>query len=270
VARTAAACAAPATTTSVKDAAPSPVRTSSTPSARWERVNAYVLHTYAYKETSLIVETLTEHHGRVALVAKGAKRPNSALRGLLQPFLPLQLTYVGKGEVKTLTQAEWRPGLELVPARALMSGYYVNELVLKLVPRDDPNVELFEPYALAIHTLAQTEHAASALRRFELALLAGLGYGVNLERCADSGQPISQDRRYRWMPERGVVEHAPTDAFEIAGDVLRALAENQPLAGARAGEAKRFMRTVLAVHLEKRALASRALAHEMQLLMEAT
>lgn len=236
--------------------------------SKWERVPAYVLHTYPYKETSLIVEVLTATHGRLAMVAKGAKRPTSTLRGLLQPFVPLQLNFSGKGEVKTLTHAEWNPGRDLLPARSLMSAYYVNELVLKLVARDDPHGELFEAYAQAVHGLADVAAAPTVLRRFEVVLLQALGYGLNFSACADDGTVVMPDARYAWLPERGIVRDAPASAYGVSGATLLALAGQGPLTGACAHEAKRFMRHVLDYYLEKRALASRQLAYDMQALLE--
>ena len=107
---------------------------------------AFVLHAYPYRETSLIVEALTLEHGRVAMVARGAKRPRSELRGVLQAFQPLCLSWAGAGELKTLTRAEWRGGLPLVTGAALLCGFYLNELLLKMLPREDPHPDLFGDY----------------------------------------------------------------------------------------------------------------------------
>ena len=99
----------------------------------------YVLHAYPYRETSLIVEAFTEAHGRVAMVARGAKRPRSELRGVLQGFQPLLLSWFGQQELKTLLRAEWRGGLPLVSGRALLCGFYLNELLLRLLAHEDPH-----------------------------------------------------------------------------------------------------------------------------------
>src|SRR5256885_4782404 len=109
----------------------------------------YVLHTYAYKETSLIVEAFTRSHGRVALLARGARRPRSAMRGVLLSFHPLRLGWSGSGELATLMQAEWAGGGQLLGGRGLMCGFYVNELVLRLLPREDPHEGLFDAYGEA-------------------------------------------------------------------------------------------------------------------------
>src|SRR5437762_9356107 len=141
---------------------------------------AFVLHAHPYRETSLIVEALTADYGRVALVARGAKRPRSELRGILQAFQPLTLSWSGSGEIKTLTRAEWRGGLPLVTGSALLCGFYLNELVLKLVPREDPHARLYDEYESALAELANGAEQAPVLRRFELRLLAELGYALAL------------------------------------------------------------------------------------------
>src|SRR5512132_1994910 len=128
----------------------------------------FVLHTYAYRETSLIVEAFTEQYGRVAMVARGAKRPRSELRGLLQAFQPLLLAWSGEQELKTLIKAEWQGGLPLPTGSALMCGFYINELVLKLLPREDPHPGLYAEYHDALHDLVSRREQAQVLRRFEL------------------------------------------------------------------------------------------------------
>jgi DNA repair protein RecO (recombination protein O) len=235
---------------------------------RWEDIDAYVLHTYPYKETSLIVEAFTATLGRVALVAKGAKRPASALRGLLQPFLPLTLAFTGKSEMKTLTRAEWQPGTPLLTGNAVMVGYYLNELVLKLLARDDAHPALYAAYASTVSTLAAQRDTSVALRSFELKLLAELGYGVNLERCADTDAPISANGLYAWQPDRGVLAQGPASLPSVRGATLLGLVEGRFANTAEANDAKRFMRVVLDYHLERRALASRQLMRDVLALTE--
>ncbi|MFZ5530814.1 MAG: DNA repair protein RecO, partial [Pseudomonadota bacterium] len=123
---------------------------------------AFVLHSYAFRETSLIVELFSRDHGRVALVARGARRPKSALRGMLLAFQPLTLTWGGKGELKTLHRAEWQGGMPQLQGMALMCGFYLNELLVRLLPRDDPHEDLFEMYRKTLQSLcALDEHAAA-------------------------------------------------------------------------------------------------------------
>ena len=138
---------------------------------------AFVLHRYDWSETSLIVEVFTRHHGRIALVAKGAKRPNSSFRPILLPLQPLHLAFGGDAEIKTLKSAEWQGGYVMPGGDALLSGYYLNELILTLLARDDPHPGLFDVYANVVRVIA-SEHGEvlqTALRTFELLLLREIG-----------------------------------------------------------------------------------------------
>jgi DNA repair protein RecO (recombination protein O) len=166
---------------------------------------AYVLHTYPYSETSLIVDVFSRDHGRLPLLARGARRPRSALRGLLMAFQPLELGWFGGGEVKTLAKAEWQGGMPLLGGRCLLLGYYLNELLVKLLPREDAHLGLFDAYHAALAALAHGGADAPELRRFEKSLLKELGYGLTLDREAGSGEAIRADARYDFLLERGAV-----------------------------------------------------------------
>src|SRR5687768_14739419 len=155
----------------------------------------YVLHTYAYKESSLIAEVFTRRFGRVALLARGARRPRSAMRGVLLSFHPLRLSWSGSAELGNLISAEWAGALQPLAGQGLMCGFYVNELVLRLLPREDPHEELFDRYAEALARLSSQESLAVVLRTFEKRLLAQLGYAPLLERDAAS-RPIDPDALY--------------------------------------------------------------------------
>ncbi len=242
--------------------------TTRAPTTRWENIDAYVLHTYPYKETSLIVEVFSSTLGRIAVVAKGAKRPNSALRGLMQPFLPLQIAFSGKSEIKTLTRAEWTPGQTMLNGTAIMVGYYLNELVIKLVARDDPHPVLYAAYAQAVAEISLESRASGALRKFELTLLAELGYGLNVGHCADSGAAIVADGCYAWEAERGIVSQKRAAGYAISGAAVLALSGAANASAESSAQAKRFMRHVLDFYLERRGLASRQLLRDVQSLME--
>src|SRR6266513_1723333 len=142
------------------------------PRERRDDEPAFVLHTYPYRETSVIVEALTAAYGRVALVARGARRARSELRGVLQAFQPLSLSWSGAGELKTLVRADWRGGLPLVGGSALLCGFYLNELLLKMLPREDAHPQLFMDYRNTLTRLASGDAQAPALRQFEVRLLA--------------------------------------------------------------------------------------------------
>ena len=140
----------------------------------------YVLHATAWRETSLIVQAFSRDHGWVSMVAKGAKRPHSVLRPALSVFQPLLLSWTGTGEIKTLTRAECA-GVHALPGAAMMSCWYMNELLFRLLPREDPHPGLFDAYVIALQRLAAGQAAAGALRRFEWILLKETGYGLDAE-----------------------------------------------------------------------------------------
>src|ERR1700693_5363536 len=189
---------------------------------------AFVLHAHPYRETSLIVEALTADYGRVALVARGAKRPRSELRGVLQAFQPLTISWAGAGEIKTLTRAEWRGGLPLVAGSALLCGFYLNELLLKMLPREDAHPQLFVDYQNTLTRLAEGGEQAPALRQFEVRLLAALGYALPLTHEVDTGRPIDPHARYYYTFDRGprIVAAEPGKRYpQVRGTTLLALAQ---------------------------------------------
>ena len=180
------------------------------------QLNAYVLHRHDWSETSLIVELFTRERGRVVVVAKGAKRPTSNFRPVLLPFQPL-LALLGKApadeqaEVLTLRGAEWAGGQPLLKPAALLSGFYLNELLLKLLARQDPHVGLYDNYAdtlAALAALAVDGDEAPTLRAFELLLLRETGVLPDLACATQSAEPLRADGRYTLRPEAGVVPSA--------------------------------------------------------------
>ncbi len=176
---------------------------------------AFVLHSYPYKETSLIVDVFSRDHGRVPLIAKGAKRPHSQLRGVLQTFQPLQLGWAGKSEVRTLTTAEWVGGLLPLERSALLCGFYLNELMVKLLARDDPHPALFDHYVSALNQLGHDEPAAIVLRQFELALLRETGVAASLTTVVTTGETVKPDRFYVIDPEQGPREAFASDTVPV-------------------------------------------------------
>jgi DNA repair protein RecO (recombination protein O) len=219
---------------------------------------AYVLHRWSYRETSLIVEAFSLSHGRVPLVARGARREGTAARGLLQPFRPLLVSWSGRRELATLTAVEGA-GPPRLSGRGLLSGFYLNELLMRLLPRGDPHPDLYRAYESAFRGLASRETEEGALRRFEHTLLEGLGYGVGLEVRDGDGAEIEGDRAYRYRAETGVVPDDGGEGVAVRGATLLALARGKPLDGTLASDAKRLMRYVLHYYLGDRPLGSRLL-----------
>jgi DNA repair protein RecO (recombination protein O) len=167
---------------------------------------AYVLHRYDWSETSLILEVFTRHHGRVALVAKGAKRPTSSFRPVLLPLQPLSLAFGGDGDIRTLKSAEWVGGHVMPTGEALLSGYYINELLMRLTARDDPHPEVFDVYAAAVRLLASGDPDALqwALRGFELLLLKDMGLLPALDVQTLTLKPLLPNEHYALVPEAGL------------------------------------------------------------------
>ena len=219
---------------------------------------AFVLHSYPYKETSLIVEAFARDYGRLPLIAKGAKRPHSQLRGVLQTFQPLQLSWTGKSEVRTLTNAEWVGGLLPLERSALLCGFYLNELLVKLLARDDPHPVLFEHYVSALNQLAHDEPPATVLRQFELALLKETGVATSLGHLAGSNEPVEPDLLYVVDPERGPREAMSSDtAPVISGKTLLAMEAGDYSDATIQLEGKFLMRHLLSHHLNGAPLNTR-------------
>ena len=230
---------------------------------------AFILHTYPYRETSLIVEAFTEQYGRVAMVAKGAKRPRSEMRGVLHAFQPLVLSWAGAGELKTLVKAEWQGGMPLPTGAALLCGFYLNELLLKLLAREDPHPALWHEYAATLRALttdATPAAQAVTLRHFELRLLAELGYALTLTHDVASGTPIDAGERYHYAFERGPQRFAaePRAPWPVVrGATLIALADERYPDAEIAAEAKRLMRGILDHYLEERRIFSRRVVQDL-------
>lgn len=224
----------------------------------------YVLHTYPYKETSLIVEAFTRSYGRVALLARGARRPRSAMRGVLLSFQPLRLGWSTSAELGNLISAEWSGALNALAGRGLMCGFYLNELLLRLLPRDDPHEELFDAYGEALRNLAQGVPQGAVLRSFEKRLLAELGYAPVLEHEAGSGAPIDPARRYVYEPDRGPMPvHQSSSELSVSGQTLLDLAAGEYERPETRDEARRLLRALIGQRLHGQALHTRAILREL-------
>jgi DNA repair protein RecO (recombination protein O) len=189
---------------------------------------AYVLHRYDWSESSLILDLFTREQGRLAVAAKGAKRPYSQLRGVLLPFQRLHValgkvptTADGASDVQTLRGAEWAGGAAMLTGAALFSGFYLNELLMKLMARHDPHIALFDAYAETLPALAGNDEAATqaALRAFELTLLQQIGLLPDLSLLTLTQQPVQPALHYALLPEAGVAAAREADG-ELTGEAL--------------------------------------------------
>jgi DNA repair protein RecO (recombination protein O) len=225
----------------------------SKPAEREHRIGdqpGFVLHSYPYKETSLIVDVFTRDHGRIALIAKGAKRPHSKLRGALQTFQPLQVSWSGKSEVRTLIAAEWIGGMLPLERSALLCGFYLNELLVKLLARDDPHPALFDHYVAALNQLAHDEPAAIVLRKFELSLLKETGVAGSLTVASNTQEPVEPHQQYVFDPERGPRSALVSDTSPVvSGKTLLDMAREDYSDNNTQLQSKFLMRHLLAHHL---------------------
>jgi DNA repair protein RecO (recombination protein O) len=224
---------------------------------------AFVLHARPWRETSAIVELLTSTHGRVGVVARGLSTPKKQpLRAALQPLQSLRVDYVQRGELARLVAAEAQDNAPLLAGERLLAGLYVNELLLRLTPRNDPAPALFDLYGRVRLALAHAEPLAWELRRFERDLLDALGVGLPWDSTAD-GEPCEPEGRYRLDAETGPVRSALRVEDSIGGEALLALAADRQPPPAELAELRRALRRVLASHLGATPLRSWGLLEEL-------
>lgn len=218
---------------------------------RVEGQPAFILHGRPYRETSLLIECLTRDHGRVGLVARGVRRERTRVpRALLQPLTPVQLAWSGRGELATLSHVEPVAASFDIQGDALLCALYLNELVLRLTPRQDPHPQLFADYLQTLSRLARGDALAWTLRRFERDLLAQLGYGLVLDVDADSGAPVVAASEYAYRYESGPVPwSASARGVRLRGAALLALANDVRPAEQDGAALRRLMRGAIAMHL---------------------
>ncbi|ABM38358.1 DNA repair protein RecO [Polaromonas naphthalenivorans] len=239
---------------------------------------AYVLHRYDWSESSLILDVFTRHHGRVALVARGAKKPSSSFRPILLPLQPLHVAFGGDAEIRNLKSAEWQGGHVMPSGDALLSGYYLNELLMRLLARDDPHPLLFDAYAATVQLLASQnpDTLQLALRAFELRLLQGIGLLPRLDAETATLTPLAPHQRYVLVAEAGLRQAHDDDRFSLSGAQWQAL--QQALGGkslfsdtlqacvACANELKIQLRALLHYHCGVRVLKTRQMMMDLQAL----
>ena len=237
---------------------------------------AYVLHRYDWSESSLILEVFTRHYGRIALVAKGAKRPTSSVRPVLLPLQKLHVAYGGDAEIRTLNSAEWQGGHVMPTGDALLSGYYLKELLLALLARDDPHPALFDIYANVVAVLASEHDEAlqAALRTYELLLLREIGLLPQLDLQTLTLYPLEPDTQYCLVPEGGLRLAHGDDRASLSGgqwtDLQTALQDNTPFTttlracAAVMSDLKPQLRALLHYHCGVKTLRTRQMMIDIQ------
>jgi DNA repair protein RecO (recombination protein O) len=234
-----------------------------------ERVDmeaAFILHAIPYRETSQILDVLTQDHGRIGLVANGSRRPKSRWRTTLRPFQPFRVSWSGRGTLYTLRAAEGSAPAALLTGMPLMAAYYMTELLIALTHQGDPHPALFTHYAGALAALSAGDDAEPVLRRFEVSLLAEIGYGLIVERDVVNDQPLVDDRKYQYVIDRGPVpvpdDHA--DGLVFFGSELLAMARGEFQNDTQLKSAKRLLRAVLKSNLGDRTLKTRTVFASMR------
>jgi DNA repair protein RecO (recombination protein O) len=234
---------------------------------------AYILHSRPYRETSLLLEIFTKDYGRLGVIAKGVRTPKAKARGLLQPFVPLLVSCGGKGELLLLKTFEAADSVFNLKGRRLFCGFYLNELLMRLLHKEDPHVEVFLSYQETLMHLGKDATEQRALRLFEKALLKSLGYELPLIKEVETGQCVLEEQLYLFDPERGPLkiegrqqDYRPHQQNQKANGVgvfkgksLLALDQEQLEDPQILGDAKRLLRQALALYLGTRPLESRKL-----------
>ncbi len=225
---------------------------------------AYLLHRRAYRESSFLVELLTPEHGRMTAIAKGVRKAHSNMQGLLQPFVPLLVSWAGKGELMSLSQVEANGAAKHLRGECLFAGFYLNELLMCLLQKWDPHPHLFVAYEQTVAALQMPVLEQKTLRSFEKYLLEELGYGVLPKTENSLHNSFSQDKYYRFIPEHGFVVSDLGDLSQakstiFSGKSLLAIANEDWQSEEALQDAKRLTRLVLAPLLGTRPIYSRRL-----------
>jgi DNA repair protein RecO (recombination protein O) len=224
---------------------------------------AYILHHRPFRETGRIFEVLTREEGRLSVFARGVRGPKARLAAVLQPFTLLLLSCSGRGDAPSLTGAESAAAPIPLPAACLLSGFYLNELVLQLTTRHDPVPTLFDAYHGALHHLKEGAAIAPTLRIFEKRLLQLLGYGLELGTEATSGRPIEPCEYYYFRPGEGLYPAEASRPGALLGRSLARLESEELTETRELKDARALLQAALAHCLEGRELATRSVARSM-------
>lgn len=226
---------------------------------------AWLLHHRPFRDSSQILDILSLDQGRLAVIAKGSRGAKSKLRGILRPFLPLQLSWFIRSDLGTLTGAEMNGAALSLSGDALLSGYYVNELILKLLHRHDPQPEIFAAYRRTIERLAGSQDVAAYLRQFEIELLRILGYALNLDHDTETTEPLRPQQQYEYRVEQGLVPVSDRDGpMVFRGAEIDAIRNQQFADPAVLKNAGSLLRNVIAYHLDGKELKSRKVLKDMR------
>jgi DNA repair protein RecO (recombination protein O) len=222
--------------------------------------DAFILHSRSYKESSLLIDLFTRECGRVSVIAKGVKKSKRSLFGVLQPFTPILVSWVGKTELHTLTNVEINGVFKYLYGTNLLCGYYINELILRFLHKEDPYEILYNAYANVMQSLKSVKNIEPVLRYFECELLQELGYGLNLTVDIETGKKVESNKMYYFEIEKGpVLEKSSDTNIPVSGETLLSL-ENSTLIEKRTlTESKKLMRYVINYYLAGKPLKTHQL-----------
>lgn len=230
---------------------------------RVESEPGFILHTIPYRETSLLVDIFTLNHGRLRCVAKGFRKPNKkGIAKTLFPYTEHHFQWQGRGELKTLIQAEPIQAPVFLKQESLFVGLYINELLYKLLHQNDPHQSLYEFYCQLMTQLSSSEIQQPVLRRFEMLLLEELGYGLVLDAEAETGQAVSAESLYYYIPDQGlrlVQDQTADNLNAFSGADIMALKQGQLEQQSALRAAKQLTRQVIDFYLDGKELNSREL-----------
>jgi DNA repair protein RecO (recombination protein O) len=232
---------------------------------RVQQQAAFILHHRPFRDTSQILDLISRDHGKLSVVARGSRGARSRLKGILRPFMPLSVSWVIKSDLGTLTGAEVGGAPLSLTGDALLSGYYVNELILHFLHRHDPQPEIFDVYSHTIRALAAAGvDVATCLRQFEIELLRQIGYALNLDYEYGSNQALQPQQHYEYRPEQGPVAVGRKEGAQVfTGEMLSAIGEQQFEDEVVIRSANRLLRNVISFHLGGKELKSRKVLLEM-------
>jgi len=234
-------------------------------SKRVQNEPAWLLHHRPFRDSSRILDVLSRDHGRLSLVARGSRSARSKLKGILRPFLPLQLSWIIRSDLGTLTGAEMDGAPISLAGDALLSGYYVNELILNLLHRHDPQPEIYSVYRRTISNLKNPAEVTVSLRRFEMETLSLLGYALNLDHDTQTGRELDPDLRYEYCPGEGPAPAGDrVGPMVFTGNELDAVARQEFENPETLRNAGVLLRNVIAWHLDGKELKSRKVLKEMR------
>lgn len=226
---------------------------------------AFLLHRKPYTESSLLLDVFTREHGRLTVLAKGARRLKSPFRGLIHLFKPLTISFTGKGQLPILTNVENGPYVTDLRHQYLACGFYLNELVMKFLQRYDAHESLFDAYSQALSSLQMQQDANRVLRIFEKQLLRDIGFGIVLDHDIDTGKPIEHQHDYHYIPERGPALAIIQDErlLKVRGATLTSLHEEQLSEKTHQNEARKLTRVLIDHQLRGKEIRSRSIMHAM-------